>query len=59
VLLAQQLADQTIAMGASGIELTVPVEYFDNTEYMEFNKAADGSLSITLKHITNLINRTS
>ena len=43
----------------TGIELTVPVEYFDNTEYMEFNKAADGSLSITLKHITNLINRTS
>ena len=43
----------------TGIELTVPVEYFDNTEYMEFHKAEDGSLSITLKHITNLTNRTS
>lgn len=42
----------------TGIELTIPVEYFDNTDYLEFRKAEDGSLSITLKHITNLTNRT-
>lgn len=41
----------------TGIELTVPVEYFESTEYMEFQKEGDGSLSITLKHITNLTNR--
>lgn len=43
----------------TGIELTVPVEYFDDTEYLEFQKEEDGSLSIMLKHITNLTNRTS
>lgn len=43
----------------TGIELTIPVEYFESTEFVEFQKAADGSLSITLKHITNLTNRSS
>jgi len=41
----------------TGIELTIPIDYFDNTEYVEFNNNADGSLSITLKHIQNIINR--
>lgn len=41
----------------TGIELTIPVDYFDNTEYVEFHNNADGSLSITLKHIQNIMNR--
>jgi hypothetical protein len=41
----------------TGIELTIPIDYFDNTEYVEFNNNEDGSLSITLKHIQNIINR--
>jgi hypothetical protein len=41
----------------TGIELTIPIDYFDSTEYVEFNNNADGSLSITLKHIQNIMNR--
>ena len=41
----------------TGIELTIPAEYFDNTEFIEFNHAEDGSLYITLKHISSIINR--
>ena len=41
----------------TGIELTIPIDYFDNTEYVEFNNNEDGSLSITLKHIQNIVNR--
>ncbi len=40
----------------TGIELTIPTSYFDNTEYVEFYSDEDGSLSITLKHISNIIN---
>ncbi|MBQ1890677.1 nucleoid-associated protein [Selenomonas caprae] len=41
----------------TGIELTIPTDYFDNTEFVEFNNNDDGTLSITLKHISNIINR--
>lgn len=41
----------------TGIELSIPVNYLENTEFVEFNHNTDGSLSITLKHITNIINR--
>ena len=41
----------------TGIELSIPAAYFDNTEYIEFNRDEDGSLSITLKHIGSLVNR--
>ena len=41
----------------TGIELTIPTDYFDNTEYVEFNNNEDGTLSITLKHISNIVNR--
>ena len=40
-----------------GIELTIPAEYFDNTDFIEFNHAEDGSLYITLKHISSIVNR--
>ena len=41
----------------TGIELVIPTDYFENTEYVEFNTAADGSIMITLKHIQNIANR--
>ncbi len=41
----------------TGIELTIPAEYFDNTEFIEFTHSDDGSLFITLKHIGSIINR--
>lgn len=43
----------------TGIELTIPTDYFDNTEYVEFNNNEDGTLSITLKHISNIMNHGS
>ena len=41
----------------TGIELTIPSDYFDNTEYLEFHNNDDGTLSIMLKHIGNIVNR--
>lgn len=41
----------------TGIELSIPVDYFDNTDYVEFNHDPDGSYSITLKHIQDIQNR--
>ena len=41
----------------TGIELTIPTDYMDNIEYVEFNNNDDGTLSITLKHISNIVSR--
>lgn len=41
----------------TGIELSIPTDYFDNTEYVEFYTNDDGTLSITLKHIASIINK--
>ncbi len=41
----------------TGIEITIPTDYFDSTEYVEFFKNEDGSMSITLKNIQNISNR--
>ena len=41
----------------TGIELTIPTDYMDNMEYVEFNNNEDGTLSITLKHISNIVSR--
>lgn len=41
----------------TGIELTIPTDYFDNTEFIEFHNNEDGTLSIMLKHISNITNR--
>lgn len=41
----------------TGIELSIPADYFNSTEYVEFNNDDDGTLSITLKHINNIVNR--
>ena len=41
----------------TGIELVIPTDYFDNTEFVEFRRGEDGTISITLKQIQNIVNR--
>ena len=41
----------------TGIELTIPTDYFDNTQYLEFNNCEDGTISITIKHVASIVNR--
>ncbi len=41
----------------TGIELSFPVDYFENKDYMEFINNPDGTLSIQLKNIGKIINR--
>lgn len=41
----------------TGIEITVPVEYFEDDRYIEFINNNDGTISIALKNIGKLINR--
>lgn len=41
----------------TGIELVIPTEFFENTEFLEFYKDEEGFMSITLKNIQNIVNR--
>ena len=41
----------------TGIEITVPIDYFKNKDYIEFINNFDGTLSINLKNIGKLINK--
>ena len=41
----------------TGIELVIPTEFFENTEFVEFYKDADGFMSITLKNIQHIVNK--
>lgn len=41
----------------TGIELTFPVDYFQNSEYIEFINNPDGTLSIALKKIGSIVNK--
>lgn len=41
----------------TGIEITVPVEYFEDDRYIEFINNNDGTISIALKNIGKLINK--
>lgn len=41
----------------TGIEISFPVDYFDNQDYMEFVNNPDGTISIQLKNIGKIINR--
>ena len=41
----------------TGIELVIPTEFFENTEFVEFYKDEDGFMSITLKNIQNIVNK--
>ena len=41
----------------TGIELVIPTEFFENTEFVEFYKDEDGFMSITLKNIQSIVNK--
>lgn len=41
----------------TGIELVIPTEFFENTEFVEFYKDDEGFMSITLKNIQNITNK--
>ena len=41
----------------TGIEVTFPAEYFQNTDFIEFINNPDGTLSIELKNISKLTNK--
>ena len=41
----------------TGIELIIPVEYFENQDYVEFINNSNGTVSINLKNIAKLINK--
>lgn len=41
----------------TGIEITFPVDYFNNKEYIDFINNPDGTLSIELKNIGKIINK--
>lgn len=43
----------------TGIEITIPIDYFDNERYVEFINNPDGTLSISLKNIAKITNRQS
>ena len=41
----------------TGIEITFPVDYFQNKEYIEFVNNPDGTISIQLKNIGSIVNK--
>lgn len=41
----------------TGIEISIPLEYFQNSEYVEFINEPNGTISINLKNIGNIINK--
>jgi hypothetical protein len=41
----------------TGIEITIPIDYFQNTEYVEFINNPNGTLSIALKNIGKLVDK--
>ncbi len=41
----------------TGIEISIPVDYFQNKDYVEFFNNPDGTLSIELKNIGKLLNK--
>lgn len=41
----------------TGIEITVPAEYFNNRDYIEFKNNIDGTISIAIKNIGKIINK--
>ncbi len=41
----------------TGIEITVPSDFFNNPEYIEFISNEDGTISIAIKNVGQIINR--
>ena len=40
-----------------GIEISIPIDYFQNKDYVEFFNNPDGTLSIELKNIGKLMDK--
>lgn len=40
-----------------GIEIIIPVDYMNSTDYVEFNNKEDGTISIQLKNINRIISK--
>lgn len=41
----------------TGIEISIPLEYFQDSEYVEFINEPNGTISINIKNIGNIINK--
>jgi hypothetical protein len=41
----------------TGISITIPVEYYQDSDFVEFNNNPDGTISISLKKIGQIINQ--
>ena len=41
----------------TGIEITFPSEYIENTDFIQFINNPDGTLSIELKNIGKIVNK--
>ena len=41
----------------TGIEITVPAEFFNNRDYIEFKNNVDGTISIAIKNIGKIMNK--
>lgn len=41
----------------TGIEITVPAEFFNNRDYIEFRNNIDGTISIAIKNVGKIINK--
>lgn len=41
----------------TGIEITIPSDFFDNSEYIEFINNPNGTISISIKNVGKIINR--
>ncbi len=41
----------------TGIEIIVPSDFFNNSEYIEFISNEDGTISINIKNVGKIINR--
>lgn len=54
---AQRTGRQHKIKTDTGIEITFPSEYIENTDYIQFINNPDGSISIELKHIGKIINK--
>lgn len=54
---AQRTGRQHKIKTDTGIEITFPSEYIENTDYIQFINNPDGTISIELKHIGKIINK--
>ena len=54
---AKKLTSNVKLVTDIGVEISFPAEYYQNSDYMEFINNDDGTISIQIKNIGELINR--